>query len=116
MIKTEKDYQSIVMKQLKEEWWWRYKIPDANMQIKPFDIIWFHYADTPIAIELKICSLKKGLSYEQAYTLLRPNQVWALKSFQSQWGLAFVRVYNIAEEKEYRFDFKFLENHDAGEL
>ena len=116
MIKTEKDYQSIVMKDLKTQWWWWYKIPDANMQIKPFDIIWFNDMIQPIAIELKICKLKKGLSYEQAYSMLRPNQVWALKSFQSQWGAAFVRVYNITEAKEYRFDFKFLENNDAGEL
>lgn len=116
MIKTEKDYQSRIMSELKEWWGWWYKIPDANMQIKPFDIIWFNGTIQPVAIELKISKLKKGLSYEQAYSMLRPNQVWALKSFQSQWGLAFVRVYNIPEEKEYRFDFKFLENHDAGEL
>lgn len=117
MIRTEKDYQDIAIRNLKTVVWWRwYKIPDANMQIKPFDIIGFGKDEKPTAIELKIAKLRKWLSYEQAYSMLRPNQVWALKSFQTKGGLSFIWVYNILEEKEYKFEFKFLENHDAGEL
>lgn len=107
MFKTEKDYQTSVMKELKTKWW-VYKIPDVNMQIKPFDIIWIA-SWAPYAIELKICNLKKWLSYEQAYAMLRPNQVAALNWYRQNWWVSHLWVYNKAEGKEYRFIFKFLD-------
>ncbi len=109
-FKTEKEYQSSFIKKLKETNpnMWLYKIPDVNMQIKPFDIICsVNWAS--IAYELKICDLKKGLTYEQAFRMLRPNQVWALNSHQKSWWLSYVCVYNIAEDKEYKFMFELLE-------
>jgi hypothetical protein len=116
MIKTERDYQTLVMKRLRTEWWRWYKIPDVSMQIKPFDIIWFNNQLYPIAIELKVSKLKKWVSYEQAYKMLRPNQIWALQSFQSKWWVSWIRVYNIPEAKEYPFVFKYLEDIDAWEM
>ena len=112
MFKSERDYQNHVTKGLRKEWWRIYKIPDVNMQIKPFDIIGVYdwYA---IAIELKVCNLKKGLTYEQAYAMLRPNQIWALNTFKEAWWDSNVRVYNIAEDKEYRFGFKYLEDNQV---
>lgn len=112
MFKSERDYQSHVTKKLRAEWLWIYKIPDVNMQIKPFDIIWVH-AWYPIAIELKICDKKKWLTYEQAYGMLRPNQIWALKSFQEAEWDSYVRVYNKAEDKEYKFLFEYLEGNQV---
>jgi hypothetical protein len=78
------------------------------MQIKPFDIIACISWDS-LAFELKITNKKKWLTYEQAYKMLRPNQVWALNAHQSSWWASYICVYNIAEEKDYQFEFKLLE-------
>lgn len=107
-FKIEKDYQNHVMKNLRGEQIWLYKIPDVNMQIKPFDIVWVAKS-IPFAIELKICDLKKWLTYEQAYWMLRPNQVAALQWFSLSWWLSWLWVRNKAEEKEYQFPFRFLD-------
>lgn len=114
MFKTEREYQSSVTKELRMTAW-IYKIPDVNMQIKPFDIVLVKHW-IPIAIELKICNLKKWLTYEQAYSMLRPNQIASLQSFLINWGISRVRVYNKAEDKEYKFDFKFLNTGNNIEL
>lgn len=109
-FKTERDYQNHFIKELKIKYpgIWLYKIPDVNMQIKPFDIIWT-YNWVSLAWELKICDLKKWLTYEQAYKMLRPNQIWALNAHQKAWWVSYVEVYNKAEDKEYKFFFYLLE-------
>ena len=85
------------------------------MQIKPFDIIiceeWLS-----VAIELKVCNLKKWVSYEQAYSMLRPNQIWALSAHNNAMWISYIVVWKNAEEKEYSFPFKLLDNIDVWEL
>lgn len=117
MFLTEKEYQTFRIKRYKSLFTQSriYKIPDVNMQIKPFDIIicanWIS-----VAIELKICNLKKWLTYEQAYKMLRPNQIGALNAHQKAWWFSHIHVYNIWENMEYWFEFKLLEDIDGWEL
>lgn len=114
MYKTEKDFQKDYVQKLKEFWWRTYKIPDVNMQIKPFDIICVRWNECQ-AIELKHCNLKKGVTYEQAYKMLRPNQVWALWDIQNKGAESWIVVYNLAEDRVYEFRFKLLDIY-TGEL
>lgn len=112
MYKTEKDFQKEYIQTLKKDWRWLYKIPDVNMQIKPFDIIATKNRvgmQQICAIELKHCNLKKWVTYEQAYKMLRPNQVWALADIQKHWAIAIVVVYNMAEDRIYEWEFEFLD-------
>ena len=111
---TEREYQTAVTKELRTHSW-VYKIPDVNMQIKPFDIIYM-FKWKARAVELKICNKKKWVSYEQAYAMLRPNQIAALNSFKIHWWDSEVWVWNIAEEQEYHFKFKFLDWNNQVEL
>lgn len=89
------------------------------MQIKPFDIIATREEDDwnrpwkdiskVRAIELKHCNLKKWVSYEQAYKMLRPNQVWALADIQNHWAESLVVVYNAATDTIHEREFKLLD-------
>lgn len=118
IYKTEKDFQKDYVQKLKADGWRTYKIPDVNMQIKPFDIIAVSMQRWKLmvkAIELKHCNLKKGVTYEQAYKMLRPNQVWALADIQKHWATSLVIVYNQAEDKVYELEFKLLDI-EGGEL
>jgi len=114
---TEKEFQTKWIADYKNQHpnSWLYKIPDINMQIKPFDIIICNWWKS-VAIELKVCNLKKWLSYKQAYNMLRPNQVWALSAHQLSWWISAIVVYNNANNTHQAFDFKLLENWNNGEL
>lgn len=111
MYKNERDFQNHYVQWLKAEWWRVYKIPDVNMQIKPFDIIATKKITNSevYAIELKYTNLKKWVSYQQAYKMLRPNQVGALADIQNHWARSLVVLYNAAEDKVYTRDFELLD-------
>lgn len=106
-FKTERDYQTFVMKRLRDDWWFWVKYPDVNRQIKPFDIQWVRDG-TPYAIELKISDYKHSPSYEQIYKMLRPNQVAALDCHQKAWGVSEVRTWNKSTLEEIHYEFKLL--------
>ena len=106
-IKTERDYQTIVMKTLRANGWFWVKYPDVNRQIKPFDIQWVKDW-VSYAIELKISDYKHTPSYEQIYKMLRPNQVAALHSHKKAWGVSEVRVWNKSTLEEIHYDFILL--------
>ena len=108
MYKSEKDFQKSYVQALKTDWWRAYKIPDVNMQIKPCDIICVK-SNWVLAIELKFANLKKWVSYEQAYKMLRPNQAGALADLQKHWATSMVILYNKAEDKIYEREFELLD-------
>ena len=116
-FKTEKEFQTRMIKDLKKNnpKAWIYKIPDVNMQIKPFDIICCLNGEAT-GIELKICNLKKWVTYEQMYNMLRPNQIGALDILQKAWWASFISVYNKADDHIYTSTFKFLEWDNQIEL
>lgn len=104
-FKNEKEFQSQLIKELKE-WWYRvYKFPDIWYTLKPFDLIavkdW-----KPIAIELKYWRVD---TYEKIYKMLRPNQVGWLLHFQQHWGISLVMWRDKKTNKEYSYPFKYME-------
>jgi len=100
---NEKEFQAYVVKDLKDNWYWVYKLPDIGYTLKPFDIIalkdW-----KATAIELKYGRVN---TYERIYKMLRPNQVWWLLHFQEHWWIPLIIGWDKKENKSYTYIFKY---------
>lgn len=107
---SEKKYQTGYMRELRDNWYRCYKIPDDAMWFKPFDIVAVKDWE-PIAIELKVSNLKKKITYEQAYNLLRPNQVGSLYKFQEQWWTSIISVWENNFDCKTEFNFILLDKN-----
>ena len=105
MYKNEKEFQAAYIKQLKEDWYRVYKLPDIGYTLKPFDIVALKDGKA-LAIELKYGNVS---TYDKIYKMLRPNQVWWLLHFQEHWGNSKVIGWDKKENKMYEYIFKYKE-------
>ena len=98
--KNERDFNSWYLKQLRGDWYWAYKISDAEaLSLKPFDSFVVHPNWRAIAIEFKMINCYKS----NIRSSLRPHQRAHLREFN--WD-SYVIVFNrkMWDYRIYRFE------------
>jgi len=112
---SEAKFQTALLKHLKEQNSWWYKLPDTGFSLKPFDM--FYLEDgVPFWMELKLFKKAELKTYEQIYKELRPNQIWWLYNFQQAWGQALLVGYCNVTKQTKTFKFRYLEDGNKKEL
>ena len=100
-FKNEKDFQKHYVNELRNEWYWVYKLPDIGYTLKPFDIVavkeWVVYW-----IELKYWNVD---TYDKIYKMLRPNQVGWLKHLQEHWWKSLIVGRDKKSNSIFQYDF-----------
>ena len=101
LYKNEKEFQKDYVRELKDEWYWVYKLPDIWYTLKPFDIV--AVKDGIVYwIELKYWNVDE---YDKIYKMLRPNQVGWLKHLQEHWGKSLIVWRDKKTEQVFQYDF-----------
>lgn len=103
--KNEKAFQTDYLKQMREDWWWIYKLPDVSYTLKPFDAIGIKDWKS-VAIEFKYGRVD---TYERIYKMLRPNQVWWLQHYKEHGGTSLIIWRDKKDNRYYEYDFILLE-------
>ena len=105
MYKNEKEFQSDSIKQLKEDGYWVYKLPDIGYTLKPFDLIAIKPGEI-LTIELKYGRVD---TYDKIYKMLRPNQVGWLLHTQEHWCTSMIVWRDKKDNKIYKYNFIYKE-------
>ncbi len=97
----EKDFQDWILKSMRANWWWAYKLPDTGYDYKPYDIICVKDGTT-IHLELKVTA---GSTIP--ISAIRANQKFSMTEIEKRWGVGMIAVYS---KKTWVYKtFRFLE-------
>lgn len=102
---SEAEFQSAVIKRLKDLKFYVRNIPDIGNVRKPFDVS-VNYSWIWGALELKIIKTAKAPTPESVYKMLYPHQVanlFLFKNWESQ-GVSFVMAYYANSNLTYVYD------------
>lgn len=89
-FKNEAEFTTWFGRQIKEHWWFRHKISDMSIELKPFD--WILAVDWYIAaVEIKVSDHKHKVN---VYKMLRDNQKTWLAKYKKNWWNSLVIYYN----------------------
>lgn len=110
--KSEKDFQTDYLRNLRDEWYRVYKLPDVWFELKPFDAVaikdWVSHW-----IELKYWKVD---TYEKIYNMLRPNQIWWLYNFQQHGWHSRIIWRDNWQNKIYKYKYEKINNVKKREL
>lgn len=89
-FKNEAEFTTWFWRQIKEHWWFRHKISDMSIELKPFD--WILAIDWYVAaVEIKVSDHKHKVD---VYKMLRDNQKTWLAKYKKNWWNSLVIYYN----------------------
>lgn len=90
IFRNEAEFTIWFGRQIKEKWWFRHKISDMSIELKPFDAIlaldWY-----VAAVEIKVSDHKHKINVSK---MLRDNQRSWLSKYKKNWWNALVIYYN----------------------
>lgn len=100
-FKNEAEFTTWFWKQIKDKWWFFWKLSDMDIRLKPFDAF-MQWDWLNCAIEFKKWNNKNKVN---VYKLLETNQIIWLEKYQANWWNALIIYYSIFHNKYYIYDY-----------